>query len=111
EETIARLREPFTRAQGTNPFELRRQLKELNWNRVGLARRAPDLTEALATIESLAEAAAEMKVVGGTVYNMMNTTALDLRNLLDVSRTVALSARMREESRGAHFRQDFPEQR
>jgi succinate dehydrogenase/fumarate reductase flavoprotein subunit len=49
-------------------------------------------------------------VTGGNVYNMMYTTALDLRNMLDVSRVVAASARMREETRGAHFRQDFPEQ-
>jgi fumarate reductase flavoprotein subunit len=42
---------------------------------------------------------------------MMYTAALDLRNLLDVSRMVAVSARLREETRGAHFRQDFPEQR
>jgi len=111
EDTIASLREPLTRTQGANPFELRRQLKELNWNRVGVARQEPDLTEALATIDKLAEAAAEMKVVGGPVYNMMYTTALDLRNLLDVSRMVAASARLRDESRGAHYRQDFPDQR
>ena len=110
EETIAMLREPLARATGTNPFELRQQLKELNWNQVGVARTEPDLSRALATIESLAEAASGMKVAGGSVYNMMYTTALDLRNLIDVSRMVAESARIREESRGAHFRQDFPAQ-
>ena len=111
EEIVAQLRGPLMRTQGTNPFELRKELRELNWNKVGVARKEPDLSEALDGIESLAEAAANMKVVGGSVYNMMYIAALDLRNLLDVSRMVVISARLREETRGAHFRLDYPEQR
>ncbi len=111
EEAIALLRGPRTRSQGTNPFELRRELQELNWNKVGVARKEPDLAEALAEIESLAEAAGQVQVAGGVAYNMMYAAALDLRNLIDVSRMVAASARVREETRGAHFRQDFPERR
>ncbi|HWB84652.1 MAG TPA: FAD-binding protein [Bryobacteraceae bacterium] len=111
EETIALLREPRTRSTGTSPFELRKQIKELNWNKVGVARSEPDLSEAVSEIESLACEASKMKVTGGLVYNMMYSASLDLRNLLDVSRMVAASARMREETRGAHFRSDFPEQR
>jgi len=111
EETIGLLSEPLTRASGTNPFELRKQLRELNWNKVGVARKEPELTETLAEIEALAGAADRMKVVGGAVYNMQYLTALDLRNMIDVSRMVAASARMREETRGAHFRQDFSTQR
>ena len=101
----------MTRAHGESPFELRKRIKELNWNSVGVARQEPDLSKALDEMEALAGAVAGMKVVGGPVYNMMNTAALDMRNLLDVSRMVAVSARMREETRGAHFRQDFPQQR
>jgi succinate dehydrogenase / fumarate reductase flavoprotein subunit/fumarate reductase flavoprotein subunit len=111
EETVALLREPMARPQGDSPFELRKRIKELNWNKVGVARQEPELSQALEEIESLAGAAAGMKVVGGVVYNMMYTAALDLRNMLDVSRMVAASAQLREETRGAHFRQDFPEQR
>ena len=111
EETVARLREPMARAKGENPFELRKAIKELNWNKVGVARSGQGLTEALSEIEAMAGAAAEMKVAGGPIYNMMYTAALDLRNMIDVSRMVAASALEREETRGAHFRQDFPEQR
>ena len=110
-ETIALLREPLERSQGENPFELRKRLKQLNWNCVGVARREAQLSEALAEIEAIAEATTRMKVVGGPIYNMMYTAALDLRNLVDVSRMVAASALMRNETRGAHFRQDYPEQR
>lgn len=110
-ETVALLSEPFARPKGTNPFEVRRQLQELNWNKVGVARKGPDLAEALAEIECLAEAAAQSKVMGGPAYNMMFTASLDLRNMVDASRLVAASALMREETRGAHFRLDFPNQR
>ncbi len=54
---------------------------------------------------------AELKVTGGTAYNMMYATSLDLRSMIDVSRMVAASAMQREETRGAHFRTDFPKQR
>jgi succinate dehydrogenase / fumarate reductase flavoprotein subunit/fumarate reductase flavoprotein subunit len=42
---------------------------------------------------------------------MMYNTALDLRSMIDASRMIAASAQVREETRGAHFRQDFPKQR
>jgi succinate dehydrogenase / fumarate reductase flavoprotein subunit/fumarate reductase flavoprotein subunit len=111
DDTIAMLREPLTRPAGENPFELRKRVKELNWNQVGVARTRADLESALSELDSLSSAASKMKVSGGSVYNMMYTTGLDLRNMLDVSRMVAASARAREETRGAHFRQDFPQQR
>jgi succinate dehydrogenase / fumarate reductase flavoprotein subunit/fumarate reductase flavoprotein subunit len=111
EEAIALLRKPLTRSTGTNPFELRKQVQELNWNKVGVARNAADLKAALAEIESLADAWDQVKVTGGVAYNMMYSTALDLRSMIDVSRLVAASASLRDETRGAHFRQDFPEQR
>ncbi|MFB3826577.1 MAG: L-aspartate oxidase [Bryobacteraceae bacterium] len=110
-EMVARLRAPLERAAGTNPFEVRKELQELNWNKVGVARKEPDLGEAVAEIESLAAAAGQMRVTGGPAYNMMYTVALDLLGMLDASRMVAASARLREETRGAHFRQDFPSQR
>jgi succinate dehydrogenase/fumarate reductase flavoprotein subunit len=40
----------------------------------------------------------------------MYTTALDLRSMIDVSRMVVASSQAREETRGAHFRMDFPQQ-
>lgn len=111
DEMIAELTRPLHRAAGPSPFDVRKQVQELNWNKVGVARTGKDLNEALAEIESLAEAVANVKVTGPAVYNMMYTTALDLRSMIDVSRTVAVSALAREETRGAHFRQDFPDQR
>ena len=111
EETMARLQAPFGRASGPDPFVLRKQIQELNWNKVGVARREPDLSEALNEIEAIAAELDRVSVTGGAAYNMMYNTFLDLNSMVDTTRMTAFAARLREETRGAHFRQDFPEQR
>ena len=108
---IERLNAPMTRSAGPNPFELRKAIQELNWNKVGIARKGSDLSQAATEIEAIAGEAAKMRVEGGRVYNMMYTTAADILNMIDVTRMVVASSLQREESRGAHFRQDFPKQR
>jgi fumarate reductase flavoprotein subunit len=111
EEAVDLLCRPMNRSSGPSPFELRTAIQELNWNKVGVARKEPDLSEAKAQIESIAADAGKMRVEGGRVYNMMYTTALDIQSMIDVTRMVVASALAREETRGAHFRQDFPKQR
>ncbi len=111
EETIARLQAPCGRASGADPFALRQQIQELNWNKVGVARREPDLSEALDEIEAIAAELDQVRVTGGAAYNLMYNTFLDLQSMVDTTRMTAFAARLREETRGAHFRQDFPEQR
>jgi succinate dehydrogenase / fumarate reductase flavoprotein subunit/fumarate reductase flavoprotein subunit len=111
EETIGLLSGSLVRHKGPSPFEVRKELQELNWNKVGVARTGPDLEEALAGVEALGQEVDRLKVTGGPAYNMMYTAALDLRSMIDVSRMVASSALAREETRGAHFRQDHPTQR
>jgi succinate dehydrogenase / fumarate reductase flavoprotein subunit/fumarate reductase flavoprotein subunit len=110
EEAIARLTAPLGRSQGESPFELRRQIQELNWNKVGVARQETDLAEALSGIEDIAGALGRARVTGGMAYNMLYNTFLDLQSMVDATRMVATSARERQETRGAHFRQDFPTQ-
>jgi succinate dehydrogenase / fumarate reductase flavoprotein subunit/fumarate reductase flavoprotein subunit len=111
DEAIDRATQPMKRTSGASPFDLKKSLQELNWNKVGVVRNGPDLSAALAEIDAIAGEAANMRVVGGRHYNMMYTTALDLLNMIDVSRMVATSALAREETRGAHSRSDFPDQR
>ncbi len=110
-ETADRLLRPFTRDSGPSPFDLRKRIKEMNWNKVGVVRDGPHLTEALAEIDAIADEASRMRVSGGRNYNMMYTAAVDLLSMIDVSRMVATSALAREETRGAHSRSDFPKQR
>jgi succinate dehydrogenase / fumarate reductase flavoprotein subunit/fumarate reductase flavoprotein subunit len=111
DEIIDRLAQPMNRSSGASPFDLKKQIQELNWNKVGVVRSGPGLESALAEIDAIAGEASSMRVTGGRVYNMMYTTAVDLLNMIDVSRMVATSALAREETRGAHSRSDFPDQR
>jgi succinate dehydrogenase flavoprotein subunit len=111
EEAVERLTQPMKRATGASPFDLRKSLQELNWNKVGVVRKEPDLSEASAQIDAIAGEAATMRVTGSRVYNMMYTAAVDLLNMIDVSRMVVASAQARQETRGAHSRADFPQQR
>lgn len=111
EEVADLLTRPLHRFKGSNPFELRKELQELNWNKVGVARNGKDLASAADEIEAIAAEADGMRVEGGPVYNMMHTVAVDLRSLIDVSRMVVAAAGARNETRGAHLRLDHPEQR
>jgi succinate dehydrogenase / fumarate reductase flavoprotein subunit/fumarate reductase flavoprotein subunit len=108
---IERLTAPMKRSSGPSPFDLRKRIQELNWNKIGVVRNGADLSQAIEEIDEIAQEASQMRVSGGRVYNMMNTAAFDLLNMIDVSRAVAASALAREETRGAHSRSDFPKQR
>ncbi|MBT7888638.1 MAG: FAD-binding protein, partial [Deltaproteobacteria bacterium] len=109
-ELIARYRRPFEVSNGSSHFPLRDQLRELNWNKVGVARMEPDLSSAREDILAIAGEMARVKISGDPTYNMSWNIYIDLLNMVDVSLIVTGSAQLREETRGAHFRQDYPEQ-
>jgi succinate dehydrogenase / fumarate reductase flavoprotein subunit len=75
---------------------------------VGIVRQEQEMLEALERIQELAARSERVSVDGNREYNSGWHTALDLHNLLTVSQIVALAALERKESRGAHFRDDFP---
>ena len=66
------------------------------------------MQEALAMLEQLKAREAKVGVIGNRQYNNGWHTAMDLRNLLMVSEAIARSAILRKESRGAQFREDYP---
>ena len=101
---------PFNRKSGNGPYPLRDYLRELNWNKVGVARNGKDLQAAIDEIESIAVETQKVRIEGVRTFNMPWNNYIDFLNMIDVSRMVARSALMREETRGAHFRTDFPEQ-
>jgi succinate dehydrogenase / fumarate reductase flavoprotein subunit/fumarate reductase flavoprotein subunit len=111
EEAIETLTAPLKRSSGPSPFELRKELQELNWNKVGVVREEKGLSESLSEIKAITEESKHMRVTGGMAYNMLFNFSLDLVSMLDISKVVATSALMRDETRGAHTRQDFPTQR
>ena len=78
-------------------------------NKVGIAREEEGLSEALGSIGEIAGQLADVGAGGNRWYNPGWHTALDLKHLLTVSEAIALSARERKESRGAHSRLDHPD--
>jgi succinate dehydrogenase / fumarate reductase flavoprotein subunit len=75
---------------------------------VGIVRTESDMRRALEGILALRKRAAEVGVTGNREYNPGWHTAMDLDNLLTCSEAVTRSALERQESRGGHFREDFP---
>jgi succinate dehydrogenase / fumarate reductase, flavoprotein subunit len=78
-------------------------------NLVGIVRTEAEMREALVRIQQLKERAARVGVEGHREYHSGWHTAIDLRNLLSVSEAITRSAIERKESRGGHFREDYPE--
>jgi succinate dehydrogenase / fumarate reductase flavoprotein subunit len=76
---------------------------------VGIVRRGDEMQRALDALRGLKERARKVAVTGNREYNPGWHTALDLPNLLTVSEAITMSALERKESRGGHFRDDFPD--
>jgi len=102
---------PLERPQGDNPYTLHQELQQLMQRNVGIVRSAADLDEALVRLSDLRDRAARVRASGNIQFNPGWHLALDLSNMLDISEAVVRAAREREESRGAHTREDFPEAR
>ena len=99
---------PFERTGGENPFQVQYDLQDMMQDLVGIVRNEAEMQKALGELKKLQERAQNVKVVGNREYNGGWHTALDLQNLLTVSEAIALAALQRKESRGAHFREDYP---
>ena len=76
---------------------------------VGIVRNETEMQRALEGLEKLRERARQVSVSGHREYNPGWHGALDLPNLLLVSEAVTRSAIERRESRGGHFREDYPD--
>jgi succinate dehydrogenase / fumarate reductase flavoprotein subunit len=100
---------PFERDSEEGPFRIQSDLQKMMQAKVGIVRNEGDMNDALKALRSLAARARAVGVTGHREYNPGWHTALDLRNLLIVSEAVARAGLVREESRGAHFREDRPD--
>ncbi len=101
--------EPFERgAAAEAPYQVQHDLQDAMQDLVGIVRTESDMKQALARIAELRERAARAGTGGNREYNPGWHTALDLDNLLTVSEAITRSALERKESRGGHFRDDYP---
>ena len=101
---------PFDRgASGENPYQIQYDLQETMQNLVGIVRIESEMQQALSKIASLQSRAEQAGITGHRQYNNGWHTAIDLSSLLLVSEAITRAALLRKESRGAQFREDFPD--
>ena len=100
---------PFDRGtSGENPYTIQHDLQAMMQDLVGIVRQESEMRQALEKLTALRARADRAGVGGNREYNSGWHTAIDLPNLLMVSEAIARAAIERKESRGAHFREDFP---
>jgi len=100
--------EPFNREGGEGPYVIQYALQDMMQELVGIVRQDDEMRKALEQLKELKARSQRVGVRGHREYNAGWHTAQDVANLLTVSEAVTLSALERKESRGAHFRDDYP---
>ena len=103
--------QPFERRAegGEGPYQIQHDLQDLMQDLVGIVRTEDEMRRALAGLDRLWERARRVGVSSNREYNPGWHTALDLGNLLTISQAITRAALERRESRGGHFREDFPD--
>ncbi len=110
EAEMARALVPFGR-KGGDVNRLRESLLDTMWDDVGVIRDAAGLRRGLAKLQGIeAELLSAGVADGDRAFNLTWHDWLNLRSLVEVSKVIATAALERENSRGAHFRQDFPDE-
>lgn len=94
---------------GPQPVQLVRRLQQTMWRRVGLVRSEADCEEGLREIERIGHDAHQIAIGEGARYNLERLDALELKAMLLTAESILRSAQSRRESRGAHFRLDYPD--
>jgi fumarate reductase (CoM/CoB) subunit A len=89
-----------------DPRGLRRSIKEVMWYKAGIIRKERELEEALARIEELQSCVPRLRVKDARGL----VKSLELQNMLILTEMVCRAALLRTESRGAHYRSDYPEE-
>jgi succinate dehydrogenase / fumarate reductase, flavoprotein subunit len=99
---------PFERSADEGPYKVQYALQDTMQDLVGIVRVEDEMQRALGEIAQLKARAARVGVGGNREFNPGWHTALDLDNMLTVAEAVTRAAIERKESRGGHFRDDYP---
>ena len=91
------------------PKEFKNRIKSLMWEKVAIVRDEKTLNEALKQLQEMQKDLENLDVSDKTQYNTDLVTALEVINMVEICILTVKSAILRRESRGAHFRSDFPE--
>ncbi len=109
EQAEAEALRPFQREGGESSYAVHRDLQTTMQALVGIFRTRDDVQKALGELGKLKERLSHSGVEGSRMFNPGWHMAIDMKSMLTVSEAVARSALVREESRGAHSRIDFPD--
>lgn len=91
------------------PQEFKNRIKNLMWEKVAIVRDEKTLNEALRELQEMQNELNDLNVSDKKQYNSELVTALEVINMVEICILTVKSAILRRESRGAHFRSDFPE--
>jgi fumarate reductase flavoprotein subunit len=107
--SIAEHELPFSRAPG-DLEAIREALFDCMWTDVGILRSAEGIEGAQRRLRELEETLARTGIpTGERAYNLSWHDWMNLRSLISVSQVIAAAALLREDSRGAHYREDYPQ--
>jgi fumarate reductase flavoprotein subunit len=107
---IAACERPFRNRQNSLNIEaLRERLYDVMWHKVGIVRDGAGLQQARGELDALDAELDAAPVTAERAFNLTWHDWLNLKSLVAVSRVIAIAAAARRDSRGAHFRSDFPE--
>ena len=91
------------------PKQFKNNIKKLMWEKVAIVRDEETLNEALTELEKMQKDLDNLDVSDKKQYNDELVTALEVINMVEICILTVKSAILRKESRGAHFRSDYPE--
>lgn len=108
EQEEQRIFRPFDR-RGIRAIDVKKRLQHLMWNKAGIVKNEAHLNFALKEIKNIRKDAERIEVRGSQVYNHDWIQYIDVMAMIPVCEMIVNSALMRKESRGAHYRSDYPE--
>ncbi|MHA1969340.1 MAG: FAD-binding protein, partial [Candidatus Hodarchaeales archaeon] len=110
DQEYSRVITPLEREEGLSSPDEKTQLQKCMWDKAGIFRNEQDLSDALHFIENQRKRVIAQLMVKNkaTRYNTEWVSTLELYDMLDVTEMLVRSAIMRQESRGAHYRTDYP---
>ncbi|CAB4163983.1 SdhA Succinate dehydrogenase/fumarate reductase, flavoprotein subunit [uncultured Caudovirales phage] len=107
-----KIKMPIVKESGISPFEIKQELQNIANINVSMLRSGPELKSALSSIQKLRSDILPFVYTKSKdrIYNKEWTEAIECHNMTDTLEAIILSASKRDESRGAHYREDFPQQ-
>ncbi len=109
EQIVAKAVAPFDNGGDVSVYPLRDRMKSVMWRKAGLVRSEDQLKEARSDLDQIRDELSRVGCPGGSAYNLVWMDILNMENYLEVSQAIVNGALARKESRGSHFRSDFPE--